>query len=501
MIQQNENTIVPHKATSSILVAQAPSGPGSWQVSSSTCPINPVHAALLRTGKVLFIAGSGNDPNDVSEPRGSAVWTPSNGSFVRPLTPTNAAGEPLDLFCVGHSFRSSGKLMCAGGTLQYDPFFGLDASFFFDPSNNTWSLESLMNSGRWYPTCLTLGSGKILALSGLSAQGPIDAYPEIYSGTTGTWTAFSQATSPFAPYAHLFLLSSGKIFYSGAHFGSNNGVLPRILTLPGSFTQAIDEQPVSGLQALDFGEQAASVLLPPAQDQKVMIIGGGKVDPDRETTNRVNVIDLKASNPTYTAAPPLNNARMHHNAVILPDRTVFVCNGSSMKEEISQSTLPAEIYNPATNTWTVVATPNISGRVYHAVALLLPDGRVIATGGNPARGSYEGRIEIYRPAYMSQSRPVIQKAPSLGPYGGTITIQTSQASSIKWVSVIRPMATTHSLDTEQRLVDLPINSRTGNSLTVAITSNLNLLPAGYYMLFITNTNDVPSVAKWIRFDD
>lgn len=492
-MQPNEATTFLNEETSSTLIAQAPAGPGSWQA-SSTCPINPIHAALLRTGKVLFIAGSGNNPNGANEPRSSAVWTPSNGTFVRPLTPTNSTGQPLDLFCVGHSFRGSGNLMCAGGTLQYDPFLGLDASFFFNPSNNQWSLASPMNRGRWYPTCVTLGTNKVLALSGLDTQGGLDRFPEIYDGGTGTWTAFSQQTSPFELYAHLFLLSSGKIFYSGAQFGSNGGVSPRILTLPASFTQAIAEQPVSGLQAADFGDQAASVLLPPAQDQKVMIIGGG----GNATTNRVNIVNLTVSNPTYTAAASLNYARMHHNAVILPDRTVFVCNGSSSNENTFSSILPAEIYNPATNTWTAVATPSITGRVYHSVALLLPDGRVITAGGNPNRDSYEGRIDIYSPAYMTQSRPVIQKAPSSGPYGGTITIQTPQAKSIKWVSLVRPMATTHGLDTDQRLVDLPINSRTSNSLKVAITSNRNLAPPGYYMLFITNTNNVPSVAKWIK---
>ncbi len=280
--------------------------------------------------------------------------------------------------------------------------------------------------------------------------------------------------------------------------GGNNGVSPSLLTLPSinPSTQPIAETPVPGLQASDFCNQAASVLLPPAQNQQVMICGGG--NGSGTATNRVNIVDLTASQPTYTTAASLNSARMHHNAVLLPDRSVFVCNGSQANEDTTQGNLPAEIYNPATNTWTVAATPNVTDRVYHSVALLLPDGRVIAGGGNPQRTVDELRLEIYSPAYMTQTRPVIQQAPQATTYGQTFTIQTPQAGNIKWVHLIKPMATTHTYDTEQRLVDLPIASSTSNSLTVTVPNNNNLAPVGWYMLFITDNSGVPSVATWIQ---
>ena len=227
-----------------------------------------------------------------------------------------------------------------------------------------------------------------------------------------------------------------------------------------------------------------------------MIIGGGTPDYFAQTTNACNIVDLRVSNPTYTPAEPLNYGRMHHNAILLPDRTVIVCNGTTVGET-SDSKAPPEIYNPATNTWTVAATTGVI-RLYHAVALLLPDGRVVAAGGNPNRGQEERRLEIYSPPYMSQPRPTIQNAPQTLSYNRTITIQTPQAANIKWVSLIKPMATTHGLDTEQRVVDVPITSRTSTSLSVTLTNNRNIAPAGWYMLFITDNNNVPSVASWIR---
>ena len=135
-----------------------------------------------------------------------------------------------------------------------------------------------------------------------------------------------------------------------------------------------------GLTPDDAGNQAASVLLPPAQRQRVMIMGGG--DPNGTAVNRVAIADFTASAPTYTAAASLKYARMHHSAVLLPDRTVFVCNGSQMSENTTTSMLPAEIYNPVAGTWTVVEPQSVP-RVYHSVALLLPDGRVVTAGGIP----------------------------------------------------------------------------------------------------------------------
>ncbi|MBD0300838.1 MAG: DUF1929 domain-containing protein, partial [Tolypothrix sp. T3-bin4] len=343
-----------------------------------------------------------------------------------------------------------------------------------------------------YPTVLTLGSGRIFAISGPDKDGKLNNQPEIYSAFfPNGWNAFP-TTRSYPPYLHLFLLSSGKLFYSGAQMGSNFGLEPRILTLPGSFTESITEKVVPGLQDSAFGNQASSVLLPPAQDQKVMILGGGS---GNKATNRVNIVDLKASNPTYVAAKPLNYARMHHSAVLLPDRTVLVCNGSKMNEDTTQSMLPAEIYNPITNTWKVVAKQNVP-RVYHSVALLLPDGRVVTAGGNPQRTVNELRLEIYSPEYMSRSRPIIQSAPEALNYGRQFTIQTPQARNIKWVSLIRPMATTHSCDTEQRLVDVPINSRNATSLNVTLRANRNIAVPGWYMLFISDNNGTPSVATW-----
>ena len=482
---------------------------GKWTVLPYNCPINPIHGALLNTGKILFIAGSGNNPDNVDDPKGSAVLDYEAGTFLRPTTPVDQNGNPLDLFCAGHSFLADGRLLVAGGTLRYDPFQGLPATFIFNPTSQQWTTVQMMKHGRWYPTLVTLGNGRVFTVSGKDENGKLNRLPEIYNPDTNKWSAFSNQSSAIAMYSHLFLLASGKIFYSGVQFAGNQDVQPRLLTLPTQPKQPMAEKLIPGLEDVYFGNQAASVLLPPAQNQRIMVMGGGdsrrklpngSPNPTYQTTTkRVNIIDFNAGNPSYKPVAYLNYARMHHNAVLLPDRTVFVCNGSTIDVDVEKSLLPAEIYNPDTNTWTPVATPNVPGRVYHAGALLLPNGQVLTFGGNPDRSVYQPKLEVYSPPYLFKGpQPVIQKAPPAITYSETFTIETLRAVDIKWINLISPMATTHAMDTSQRLVNVTIKSRVGNTITVQLTGNPNTAPPGWYMLFITNYDKVPSVASWIQ---
>jgi hypothetical protein len=158
----------------------------------------------------------------------------------------------------------------------------------------------------------------------------------------------------------------------------------------------------------------------------------------------------------------------------------------------------AEIYDPAANVFRRAATASVA-RLYHSIALLLPDGRVITAGSNPDRGDDELRLELFHPPYLFMDpRPLIQAAPREWTYGSEVAIHSPQARSIRWAQLIRPMAVTHSDDCSQRLVDLPIRHRDVCHLHVQVTKNPNLAPPGWYMLFICDEAGVPSVAEWIH---
>jgi hypothetical protein len=249
---------------------------------------------------------------------------------------------------------------------------------------------------------------------------------------------------------------------------------------------------VPGLTVPNNRDQGGSVLLPPAQDQKVMVMGGfGKAG----VTANVDIVDLTAANPGYRLVAPMHHGRTRMNAVLLPDRTVFVSGGGSQAE--SQPVLESEIYDPATGKWAVAATATVP-RLYHSVALLLPDGRVATAGSNPSRGDDELRIEIFHPPYLFRgARPFIESAPDALTYGATFTITTPNAGDVQWVQIIRPMATTHSTDSQQRIVDLEFTRTSVTTLSVTVPNEPNLAPPGWWMLSIVDTARRPSDAHWV----
>jgi hypothetical protein len=233
---------------------------GVWRLLEQNSGTLAVHAALLHTGDVIFFAGSSNDPDRHNAHQyGSTVCHYPGPDSVQPAT-------PVDLFCVGHAFLTDGRLLAAGGTEQYDPFKGLRQSITFDPVTLAWTPQQQMARG--YPSLLMLGDGRVLATAGLDETNTLNLIPEIYTDGVG-WAQLPE--SPNWPlYGHLFLLADGRVFYNGGQYGGNNGVRPAIWDLN---TNATTD--VGGLLFPSVRNQSASVLLPPAQSQRVMIVGGG----------------------------------------------------------------------------------------------------------------------------------------------------------------------------------------------------------------------------------
>jgi hypothetical protein len=189
-------------------------------------------------------------------------------------------------------------------------------------------------------------------------------------------------------------------------------------------------------------------------------------------------------------------ARKQHNATLLPDGKVLVTGGSSGTETaVGFSSKPAnaaEMWDPATGNWTTLAG-NAVYRGYHSVALLLPDGRVLTAGGN-----FEATAETYSPPYLFKgARPTISSAPTGVKYGQTFFVATPDGASITNVTWIRLSSVTHTNNMSQRLNRLTFSPAAGG-LDVRAPSSKNACPPGHYMLFLLNGSGVPSVAKTVR---
>jgi hypothetical protein len=401
-------------------------------------------------------------------------------------------------------------LLSVGGTGHYNPFTGRNDACVFDPVTQKWSFVKSMAHGRWYPTLITLGDGRALAATGLTEDmnNPHNMTLEIYAPGNNSWQMLHLPNGfPGLPlYAHLFLMADGRVFFDGGRMDDDLVVDPCIIDLTHNPVKTIA---VFGMDGGGMRNQSASVLLPPAQDQKVMIMGGGPAGKPNKTDaiDNVDIVDLKGPNPHFVPASPLNFARLHLNAVLLPDHTVFVTGGSLKQEDQPLARLIPEIYDPATDNWTPMA-PSTVPRLYHSTALLLPDATVVTAGGNPEGGTHvqwdhdpqeEMRLEVFHPPYLFRGqRPTITSAPAQCTYGQTIQITSPQSASTKWASLISNCVTTHSFDSNQRLVDLDIVSRTGGVVKATVPQNRNIAPPGWYMLFLVDNNGVPSVGAWIQ---
>lgn len=508
----------------------APNVGGTWNDYAATIPgtVGSVHAVLLDNGKVLIMAGSGNQYNNFAAGKFySYVWDPSDNTFTYVAT-------PYDMFCSGHVLLSNGDVLVLGGTTAYPQFDangnlvhdwdGSKQSYVFNPSTNAYTEVGSMATARWYPSAVTLANGKVLVAGGLDDQARAlgvvshntDTLEE-YDPATQTYSSVPSLdfslTDPSYPapkggtnqtrtlpfYPGLVLLEDGRVFYSGESNG-DNGIRPGILDpVTGGFQSLATQLP------LPYQRNAgATVLLPPAQSQNVMVMGGG--DYSLPTTNTTEVINLKNidstnPNPTYVAGPHMSAAKMYVGAVDLPDYTVLETNGASEFRQGGVHT--AEIYNPTTNSLTVMNSPALD-RLYHSEALLLPDGRVAILGSQPLDGSFQMHISIYSPPYLFKGqRPTInfgvnQLNYTVG-HQGYYDITTAPGTTLAHMALVRPSATTHSTDPDQRLVDLPFErSADGHAWTVDVPTNPSLAPPGWYMLFATDSNGVPSVAEWVH---
>jgi len=184
---------------------------------------------------------------------------------------------------------------------------------------------------------------------------------------------------------------------------------------------------------------------------KMLIAGGGP------STKDARVVDLTGATPQVSTTAPMAYGRRQHNLTVLADETVLATGGNSSGAslvDLNAGVYPAEQWNPATGQWRTLAAMQIT-RQYHSTALLLPDGRVLSSGGGICGtcdqvGYLAKNAEIFSPPYLFQAdgtpapRPAIDAAPASRTYGAAIEIATGNPASIRKLALVRLGAVTHS---------------------------------------------------------
>jgi hypothetical protein len=494
----------------------------------------PVHANLLPDGRLLYW---GRDKNaDTWDNAGSCNtywWDPvtkvKSGAILNPFS---------NLFCSAQSFLSDGRLLVSGGHNRYEPNpdvegIGETEMNIFNYQTNTWSLSpNQMEQGRWYPSSLMLGNGDI----------------GIFAGAYWDGITFQQG-KPFPvrnEFANIYTLQ-GSLFHSSAQRSIRNypylhlAADGRVFGLAGKsgwfYDKALDQY--TGLPVAPFFDhfEGSSVLYDTEQG-KVLVVGGRSNG--GTTLSNVEIFDIASQTWASPLPSPMNFKRQYQNTTLLPDGKVLATGGQRCDGGTPSFNCPEgaanfpEIWNPVTKTWTTLAeNPTRTPRIYHSIALLLPDGRVLIGGGglpaangdrvvdtttntvitcsgfppgDPVICRHYGHkdVEIYSPPYLYAAddslapRPAITSAPASVALGDTFNVSISSGLQVNSAVLMRLPTVTHGLNFDQRRVVLTLQSPSTTNLTLTVPTQGSICPPGYYMLFVMNSNGVPSISRMIK---
>ena len=188
------------------------------------------------------------------------------------------------------------------------------------------------------------------------------------------------------------------------------------------------------------------------------------------------MINTNRATPQVSATSPMAFGRRQHNLTLLADGSVLATGGNSTGAalvDMNGGVYNAERWNPATGKWTTLAAQAVT-RQYHSTALLLPDGRVLSSGGGICGtcdqvGYLAKNAEVFTPPYLFKKdgsgelapRPEITSAPGTISHGTSFQITTPNAASIRKVGLVRLGSQTHSVEMEARYLPLSFTAGTG----------------------------------------
>ncbi|HKZ90343.1 MAG TPA: galactose oxidase-like domain-containing protein [Thermoplasmata archaeon] len=399
-------------------------------------------------------------------------------------------GEPSDprsnVWCAGNAFLPDGTLLVVGGDAwersapdRIDPRLTLARTVTIRGHAVRFARAADMNQPRWYPGLVQLPDGRMLASFGIARN--LEAYdPVARAWSLGPSTTSIDPMGLVDDYPWTFVMPDGTVLMAGAWGHEAYRYDPAGGSVSRTSDRVGEEHPHGG----------GAVLLAPAQEGKILVLGGGTHEGGM--TNKVERYDFSAGQ--WSAMPPMRDARHHFGVAVLPTGTVFVAGGGGGRfhpgEGVGERT---ELFDPDRQAWTP-GPPLTAPRGYHEVTLLLPDASLLVAGEWPT-------AEVYYPAYFFRGpRPVLRCAPEGIGYAAPFSVDVVEqpGDPVDRVVAVRQGAMTHSYNFDQRIVALAFSRGGPGELTVTGPASPNHAPPGYYLLFAISRAGLPSRGSWVR---
>ncbi len=273
----------------------------------------------------------------------------------------------------------NGRVLVAGGS-------GDTSAEEYNRRKGLWSATGSMVTARTWHTATLLPSGKVLVAGGLG--GAILASAELYDPATGTWTATGSMTTARG-YHTATLLPSGKVLVAGGW----SGITGVSLASAEVYDPATETWTATGSLSGGGRVSHTATLLPSG---KVLAAGGWQGSGMYTTSSVASAEVYDPATETWTATGSLLAARENHTATLLPSGKVLVAGGSYGDNYTNYLLASAEVYDPATETWTATGSMTTT-RLVHT-ATLLPSGKVLVAGGITDNSVYLASAEVYDPA-------------------------------------------------------------------------------------------------------
>ncbi len=420
----------------------------------------------------------------------------------------------------------------------------------FDQCVSCRDRSGLYNTAmRWYPTCTRLHDGRVMITGGftqtfLDGGGGVQLYEGLQNNSIEFFDPSTRSYELLLPsrrddalqnllinrdYTHITLLPEPvqrrKQEFDLLLFGQHG--VPMLLDLDSSTTakalwasEAPGCRPNTPCPDLNCdacsGVGASSVPLPIrvrdgewGYSNGSMLIAGGAHDSSHQRS--FDVYDPVRDEWLFDGERgALDTARHHPATVLLPDGKIAVVGGHSHaqdRERLQQAFYidPREGFRGLAG---IAEMGQPLGHGYHAVSLLMPDGRVLLAGGRDQETDrfYTERptFEFLYPPYFSKKRIKLLVVSDRMRLGKSYDIFTDK--SVKEVVLMGLGSMTHSFDMNQRYVELEVKRflpRLGGNPSkqraqIQIPDSARVLPPGFYMLFALDQARVPSRARIIH---
>lgn len=463
-----------------VITLEEETNPGLWEtIIESPEPLGGTDLGVLMPDGKIYYCHNTKDP---------FYFDPVTNDTILTIGDDSIQG------CVGPLQTLDGKVWFAGGTLQevYGP--GTRKIKYFDPKDNTWVTQPSMLDYRWYPTVALLPSGKFLIAGGGNLSNPVRTNTaEVYDPASGQ-SAFTENMALGNEVSPIAVLYNGKVLMTHRP--------------PQLFDPATNQWDAAGsfVQSprLPNGDHSDCeiVLMPDGE-----VIGVGY----KTFTPGVYGSFIERYDPdldSWSLGSSILPIRSRAKTCLLPDKKILVMGG--YKEDTTAASVNqwgymklTDLYDPASDSWRRLDELNYF-REYHALTILVPDGRVIAVGGEGQPGNEPpfSVIEAFKPPYLFRGvRPEINNVnESSFARGGKIELDFSKTDSVTEVILMSNAVVTHFMNSgNNRYLSLEF-TQSGNQLTALLpTDSVKLIP-GHYMLMLM-VDDIPSIGRIIQIRD